>query len=107
MQYQTIIFSKQLSKMAMLKNPVSLSKILFHHQTSSCISSICLLHIYNQTGYLYDNRDVTSCNLTIVSCDNYVPFFTTTLKYTTLGLDSVNFFNPEDSQEETKRFNSQ
>ena len=32
---------------------------------------------FNQTRYLYDNRDVTSCNLTIVSGDNYVPFFTT------------------------------
>ena len=44
---------------------------------------------FNQTRYLYDNWDVTSCNLTIVSRDNYVPFFTT------LGLDSVNFFKPE------------
>ena len=40
MQYQTIIFSEQLSKLSMLKNPVNLSKNIFF--------SIALLQAYLQ-----------------------------------------------------------
>ena len=42
MQYQTIIFSEHLSKLAMLKTLSVCQQIIFQHQTSSCTSSICL-----------------------------------------------------------------